>query len=78
MMPTDDNERAIERATWLASVGEALDEAQRLAARLSDLSPSSPEATELRWQIAALRREVEISQRATPAPPQDDKPQPFW
>lgn len=78
MMPTDDSERAIERATWLASVGAALDEAQRLAARLSDLSPSSPEAAELRWQIAAVRREVEISQRATPSPLLGDKQQPFW
>lgn len=78
MMPTDNSERAIERAIWLASVGAALDEAQRLAARLADLSPASPEAAELRWQIAAVRREVEISQRATPAPPQRDKQQPFW
>lgn len=77
MRPTD-TDRAIERATWLASVAAALDEADHLAARLADGRRDCPEMTALRSQIAAIRREVEINQRAPGHPFREDPNQPFW
>ncbi len=65
---TDRFDGAAARARWLAEVGAALDEAERLTTRLARWRSSSSEAVMLRIQIVAVRAEVEALQRARPAP----------
>ena len=65
---TDGVDEGAARARWLAEVGAALDEAQRLTRRLAHWHSSSTEAVILRIQIMAARAEVEALQRARNAP----------
>jgi cell division protein FtsB len=51
--------RAGERARWLASLSAALDEAQGVLAALDAEAAQSAEAHHLRARIAALKSEVE-------------------
>lgn len=52
----------------MAEVGEALGEAQRLTAQLTQWPFESQEAILLRVRIMAVRTEVEALQRSRPAP----------
>jgi hypothetical protein len=65
---SDVGDEAANRARWLAEVGEALDEAQRLTARLAQWRSDSREAVMLRVRIMAVRAEVEAMQCSRPAP----------
>ncbi len=65
---TDESDAAAMRARWLAEVGVALDEAQRLTARLAQSSLSTSSAMLLCLRIKAARAEVEALQRGRAAP----------
>ncbi len=59
---------AMARAHWLAEVGDALQQAERLTTRLAQWRAGSPEAVILRIRIMAVRAEVDALQRSRNAP----------
>lgn len=66
------------RGQWLAALAVALDEAQRLTARLVRWRPGSAEAILLRVHILAVRTEVELLQRLTETDPDAGLIDPLW
>lgn len=66
-MPDPNISRAAERARWLAKLEAALKECDRLSSKLLQQKGSSPEAIEIRREIAEARRRVDEIRRARPA-----------
>ena len=64
-MTRSSQNRASERARWLASLSAALDEAQGILAALDAETAQSAEAHHLRARIAAIRSEVEQLRRGS-------------
>ena len=67
MKPSSKEVSAVERALWLASLAEAIEEAQQLASRLGVVEGQS-EAVDLYVRLEIARAEVESLRERRPAP----------
>lgn len=67
---------AADRASWLAELAQAIDEAQRLAWRVGVTEARSSEALELYVQLEVARLEVEALRGAVRADPSRPWPLP--